>query len=368
MPTTALEPIGVEVTGLDLATADDARIDELRALLAEHGVVVVPGQEGLDDDGLAALRRRVGEVRAAPGARGRGALRRPVPRLRDPVVGHPHAPRGPHGHRRGRRRAPAVPPAPGHRAHRAAPRRARARRGDQRDGRRRVADDDRLPLRARDGRGHRLPAHLVAGRRRPLGPRPRPAPRDGGGSGEPARRRRPRPEDPRRARPADRPAAGDARGHRGGAGALAAGPAAAHGGRRPAHRAHQRRQDDQGPGAGARVPRRGPPGGAGRVGAATGSPGTASRGRSTPSTWCRNPARPATSTRCATSWSPRASTSGCRSAARRRAGTTRWPSRCSPSSARCCTPTPRCCASSTTRTASPRPPTRSACPSPRPTG
>ena len=81
-----------------------------------------------------------------------------------------------------------------------------------------------------------------------------------------------------------------------------------------------------------------------------------------------SPARPATSRRCATSWSPRASTSGCRSAARRRAGTTRWRSRCSPSSARCCTPTPRCCASSTTRTASPRPPTRSACPSPRPTG
>ena len=55
--------------------------------------------------------------------------------------------------------------------------------------------------------------------------------------------------------------------------------------------------------------------------------------------------------------SPRASTSTCRSAARRPAGTTRGPSRCSPSSARCCTPTPRCCASSTTRTRSPRPPT-----------
>jgi taurine dioxygenase len=65
VPTTALEPIGVEVTGLDLATADDARIDELRTLLAEHGVVVVPGQEGLGDDGLAALRGRIGDALAA---------------------------------------------------------------------------------------------------------------------------------------------------------------------------------------------------------------------------------------------------------------------------------------------------------------
>jgi taurine dioxygenase len=64
VPTTALDPIGVEVTGLDLATADEAGIDELRTLLAEHGVVVVPGQEGLDDEGLATLRRRVGRVLA----------------------------------------------------------------------------------------------------------------------------------------------------------------------------------------------------------------------------------------------------------------------------------------------------------------
>ena len=39
--------------------------------------------------------------------------------------------------------------------------------------------------------------------------------------------------------------------------------------------------------------------------------------------------------------SPRASTCTCRSAARRPAATTRWPSRCSRRTARCCTPTPR---------------------------
>ena len=112
---------------------------------------------------------------------------------------------------------------------------------------------------------------------------------------------------------------------------------------------------------------RGPPGGAGRVGASTGSPGTGSPARSTPSTSCPNPARPATPTRCATScgaegvdvWVP-----VCSPAAS-------WydavASRCSPRSARCIHPDPECCAPSTTRPRSPRPRPRSACPCPTPT-
>jgi alpha-ketoglutarate-dependent taurine dioxygenase len=72
--TTPRSPVGVEVTGLDLAREtersgarpvcrlDDEQVDRLRTLLAEHGVLVVPGQDALDDDGFAAFLRRFGEL------------------------------------------------------------------------------------------------------------------------------------------------------------------------------------------------------------------------------------------------------------------------------------------------------------------
>jgi len=60
--TTVNDPVGVEVTGVDLATADDRRVAHLRLLLAEHGVLIVPGQDELDDDGFSAFLRRFGDL------------------------------------------------------------------------------------------------------------------------------------------------------------------------------------------------------------------------------------------------------------------------------------------------------------------
>ena len=137
--------------------------------------------------------------------------------------------------------------------------------------------------------------------------------------------------------------------------AVVGAPPRAHAGT-AAHGAAQRREDDQGAGPRAGLPRGGPPGRARRVGASTASPGTASPAPSTPSTPSRPPTTRATSTPWWTWCAARASTSTCRCAARRRAGTTRWPSRCSSSTARCCTATPRRSAPSTTRPRSPRPP------------
>ncbi|MDF2977652.1 MAG: taurine catabolism dioxygenase [Actinomycetospora sp.] len=62
MQTTAFDPIGVEVSDLDLTTVDDEQVAALRGLLADRGVVVVPGQDGLDDDGFAAFLRRFGDL------------------------------------------------------------------------------------------------------------------------------------------------------------------------------------------------------------------------------------------------------------------------------------------------------------------
>ncbi len=59
--TTVLDPIGVRVDDLDLACADDAAIARLAALLAEHGVIVVPGQ-ALDDAGFVAFLKRFGPL------------------------------------------------------------------------------------------------------------------------------------------------------------------------------------------------------------------------------------------------------------------------------------------------------------------
>ncbi|MEJ2884977.1 TauD/TfdA dioxygenase family protein [Actinomycetospora aeridis] len=63
MQTTPQDPIGVEVIGLDLAAGlDDDQVTSLRTLLGEHGVAVIPGQGGLDDDGFAAFLARFGEI------------------------------------------------------------------------------------------------------------------------------------------------------------------------------------------------------------------------------------------------------------------------------------------------------------------
>ncbi|WP_433786179.1 TauD/TfdA dioxygenase family protein [Actinomycetospora sp. CA-101289] len=62
MHTRPLSPLGVEVTDVDLTALDDEQVEAFRVLLAEHGVVVVPGQDGLDDDGFAAFLRRFGDV------------------------------------------------------------------------------------------------------------------------------------------------------------------------------------------------------------------------------------------------------------------------------------------------------------------
>ena len=61
MQTHALEPLGVTVTDVALTDLDAAGVDELRGLLAEHGVVVVPGQD-LDDAQFLAFLRSFGEL------------------------------------------------------------------------------------------------------------------------------------------------------------------------------------------------------------------------------------------------------------------------------------------------------------------
>ena len=58
MNTTVLSPVGIEVAGLALA---DVGTDALRQLLAEHGVVVLPGQTA-DDSGFLAFLRGFGEL------------------------------------------------------------------------------------------------------------------------------------------------------------------------------------------------------------------------------------------------------------------------------------------------------------------
>lgn len=51
-----LEPVGVEVTDVDLTALDDEQRQHLRQLLADHGVVVFPGQTIDDDEFLAFLK------------------------------------------------------------------------------------------------------------------------------------------------------------------------------------------------------------------------------------------------------------------------------------------------------------------------
>ena len=61
MRTTVLSPIGAEVTELPLPGIDDDTVTALRSLLAEHGVVVFPGQD-IDDPAFLGFLRKFGEL------------------------------------------------------------------------------------------------------------------------------------------------------------------------------------------------------------------------------------------------------------------------------------------------------------------
>ncbi len=69
-----LEPAGVRVTDLDLATPRAGTVERLRGLLADHGVVVVPDQR-LDDTEFTAFLAGFGELQFSTGE--------------TPVEGHP---------------------------------------------------------------------------------------------------------------------------------------------------------------------------------------------------------------------------------------------------------------------------------------
>jgi len=61
MNQTVLSPVGVTVTGLPLGDVDAAAAADLRLLLADHGVLVMPGQEA-DDAGFVAFLRQFGDL------------------------------------------------------------------------------------------------------------------------------------------------------------------------------------------------------------------------------------------------------------------------------------------------------------------
>lgn len=61
MKTEVLRPVGVRVTGLQVADDPTAAVPVLRELLAEHGVAVLPGQV-LDDDQFLELLRGFGDL------------------------------------------------------------------------------------------------------------------------------------------------------------------------------------------------------------------------------------------------------------------------------------------------------------------
>jgi taurine dioxygenase len=62
MDVTPLSPLGARVTGTRLSEIDADGVAELRRLLAEHGVVVLPGQDDADDDEFVAFLRRFGPM------------------------------------------------------------------------------------------------------------------------------------------------------------------------------------------------------------------------------------------------------------------------------------------------------------------
>ena len=74
MHTTVLAPVGVQVNGLTLRDVDDVSADRLAALLAEHGVVVLRGQDAADEQ-FSTFLSRFGELTFTVGE--------------TPVPGHP---------------------------------------------------------------------------------------------------------------------------------------------------------------------------------------------------------------------------------------------------------------------------------------
>ncbi len=61
MHTAALEPLGVELTDLAVGETDAATVSRMRELLAEHGVVVLPGQD-VDDAAFVGFLQSFGEL------------------------------------------------------------------------------------------------------------------------------------------------------------------------------------------------------------------------------------------------------------------------------------------------------------------
>ena len=74
MNSIVLSVVGVAVGGLPLAEVDAAKAAELKGLLAEHGVLILPGQE-VDDAGFVTFLSRFGELAFTTGE--------------TPVAGHP---------------------------------------------------------------------------------------------------------------------------------------------------------------------------------------------------------------------------------------------------------------------------------------
>ncbi|MCW2817487.1 MAG: Taurine dioxygenase [Marmoricola sp.] len=65
-PATPGSTLGIVVTDLDLSTVTPEQTEELKDLLAEHGVVVFPGQQ-LDDDAFVTFLRGFGDLAFTPG-------------------------------------------------------------------------------------------------------------------------------------------------------------------------------------------------------------------------------------------------------------------------------------------------------------
>ncbi|MGU3294861.1 TauD/TfdA dioxygenase family protein [Williamsia sp. M5A3_1d] len=61
MKHTTLTPLGAQVTDIRVGALDPTDVAELRALLAEHGVIVLPDQD-IDDDAFLAFLRSFGET------------------------------------------------------------------------------------------------------------------------------------------------------------------------------------------------------------------------------------------------------------------------------------------------------------------
>ncbi|MDO9408316.1 TauD/TfdA family dioxygenase [Patulibacter sp.] len=62
MDVETLDPVGARVTGTTLRDLGPDGIEELRGLLAEHGVVVLPGQDDATDEDFVAFLRRFGPL------------------------------------------------------------------------------------------------------------------------------------------------------------------------------------------------------------------------------------------------------------------------------------------------------------------